>query len=253
MSTDPRPRLGATAAPLLAGDGGVGLREALAWLSQARYRGVQLSATDPATRPRELDRSARRDLASTLVRHELACTGLDFLIPPVHYLEPSHQQRALDALCAAIDLGADLGGVSVVTQFPAGIDRAVLEFVGSTASRSGVTVLQLGDGVPGAGFASAAIGVSIDCAAALAAGADPAALVGALGKRLGGLRLVDLTRSGMRGPILEPGESRLDALAMKVALDVAGADLLPVADARQWLDVRRGLLASVERWSALSA
>ena len=42
----------------------------------ARIR-VQLSAAQAGLRPRELDRSARRDLLATLRRRELAVAGID--------------------------------------------------------------------------------------------------------------------------------------------------------------------------------
>ena len=290
--------LSATVAPIASGAEALPLREALAWLSASGYRGVQLSATDPATRPRELDRSARRDLAATLARHELACSGLDFLIPSSHYIEPEHQQRAVDALFAAIELAANLRvhlaavggargvGVPVVVQCPDEIDATLVAVIESAASREGVPVLQLGAGtsvafpaVSSAGPSSSsssssssspsgsssaskwvsnsasnclsALGVAVDCAATLAAGANPASVLSSLGARLGGVRLVDLTRSGMRAPILEPGDSRLDALAVKVALSISGFHALPVADARQWLEPRAGLVKTLARWQAL--
>ena len=73
-------------------------------------------------------------------------------------------------------------------------------------------------------------------------------MVATLGNRLGGVRVVDLLRSGMRGPIHEPRESRLDAMALRAVLDVASFRGIPVMDARQWPDPRAGLARSIERW-----
>lgn len=73
------------------------------------FRAVQLDATAAGLRPRDLDRSARRDLAATLRRAELTCAGIDLLIPPQHFTDPTHADRAAEALFAAIDLAADLG------------------------------------------------------------------------------------------------------------------------------------------------
>jgi sugar phosphate isomerase/epimerase len=249
---DPRPNLAATVAPLLVGADGLPLRESLAWLSKAGFRGVQLSATDPATRPRELDRSARRDLSATLARHELACSGLDFFIPPAHYTDAAHLPRALDALEAAIELGGDLGRVPVVVSLPGEVAAEVLAHIGACSARAGVAVLQCAAGAIEKAWSGAGIGCALDCAAALGAGGAPEALVARLGNDLGGLRLVDLTRSGMRAPILEPGESRLDALALRIALELARFERLPVADARQWLEPRAGLSKTLARWRALA-
>jgi len=92
---------------------------------------------------------------------------------------------------------------------------------------------------------------SVDCAAVLAAEGRPEEVIARLGSRLGGVRLVDLLRSGLRGPILEPRESRLDALSVRLALEVSGFQGLPVIDARQWHDPRGGIAQSVARWNAL--
>ena len=70
-----RPRLAATIAPLVATGSLPGLREALAWASAAGYPEVQLSVVDSELKPREFGASARRDLAATLSRLELACSA----------------------------------------------------------------------------------------------------------------------------------------------------------------------------------
>jgi hypothetical protein len=44
------------------------------------------------------------------------------------------------------------------------------------------------------------------------------------------------------------GESRLDVLSYRVAVDVAGYRGLPVVDCRQWNDPRAGVLGSVAAW-----
>jgi hypothetical protein len=95
----------------------------------------------------------------------------------------------------------------------------------------------------------------VDCAAVLAAQSSPEALVSSLGERLGAVRVVDLLRSGLRGPILEPRESRLDALSLRLAIDLSPAARtgrpIAVVDARQWVDVRGGIERSILRWRAL--
>ena len=76
------------------------------------------------------------------------------------------------------------------------------------------------------------------------------AVILSLGSALGAVRVVDLQRSGMRGPIGQKGKARLDVAALRVALDVAGFHGLPVVDARQWLAPADGLARSVACWIA---
>jgi sugar phosphate isomerase/epimerase len=99
--------------------------------------------------------------------------------------------------------------------------------------------------------ADASMSVCVDPAAVLAGGGDPAAVVAAAGARIVAARVVDLLRSGLRGPVDEPGASRLDTLGYRVALEVAGFRGLPVIDCRQWTDMRRAVLDTAQRWAAL--
>ena len=246
---DARPNLAATVAPLGADASPLGVREAVAWLSELGVRGAQLSATDPATRPRDLGASARRDLRAMLARHELACAGLDFFIPAAHYTDPTHVSRAFDALLGAIGLAADLGGAPVTAAIPSDVPADFRAAIGAEASRLGVAVLIPAGASPvdlAAPFAPA-----VDCATVLGESGRPEEVIARLGPRLGGVRLVDLLRSGLRGPILEPGESRLDALAVRMAIEVSSFAGLPVLDARQWQEPRRGIADSARRWAQL--
>ena len=247
--SDARPKLAATISPLGTGDAPLGVREAIAWLSEIGLRGAQLSATDSATRPRELGASARRDLRATLARHELACAGLDFFIPTAHYTDPAHVARAFDALLGAIGLAADLGGAPVTAAIPPEAPADFRAAIGAEAARLGVSVLIPAGASPAE--LAAPFAVSVDCAAVLAEAGRPEEVVARLGRALGGVRLVDLLRSGLRGPILEPAESRLDALAVRMALEVSGFAGLAVLDARQWQEPRRGILDSARRWARL--
>ena len=61
-------------------------RAALARLSKLGFRHVQLDATQPGLRPRELDRSARRHLAATLRRPEDSPIGVDLWVPASHFV-----------------------------------------------------------------------------------------------------------------------------------------------------------------------
>ncbi|MFM7261939.1 MAG: hypothetical protein ACKO3W_15215 [bacterium] len=256
MAVDTRPNLAATIAPVALGDEPLGVREALAWISSLGYRGAQLNAADPATRPRDLGLSARRDLAATLVRHELCAAGIDIFIPPAHFLDPMQQSRAVDAVLAAIGLAADLERAPVTAPLPDEIASGVRAAIAAEAERVGVAVL-LAAPQPGASAATIAppFRAFLDCAAVLAAQGSPEGEIARLGNTLGAVRVVDLLRSGLRGPILEPRESRLDALAVRMACEIAPAarDGRPIAivDARQWTDPRGGIERSIARWRAL--
>lgn len=249
--TDPRPALAATISPLVSSRACADTRAALEWLGKAGYRGVQLSATDPETRPRELSQSARRDLAATIARHELACSGIDLFIPAGHFGDPVHVGRAIDAAESAIEFAALLGRVPVTIPLEPALAGDVRAALVERAGLHGVDLLVPAVSVDDLGGIAPPCMASIDCAAALAAGSDPSAMVFKAQASLGGVRLVDLTRTGLRAPILEPRESRLDALALRVALETAGFRRTPVVDARQWTDPRQGLLASLSRWSEI--
>lgn len=226
--------------------------EAMAWASAAGLRGVQLSVTGGGLRPRDLGPSARRDLRATLTRLELSPSGIDALVPASHFLDPATAERAVDAVQGACALAADLGRVPVTVQLPAADDEstrarrdAAVALLAAAADRVGVALADLGGG---AMAPWPPIGVAVDPAAVLGDGGDPAASVARAGARLAGVRVVDLLRSGMRGPVGVSGASRLDVLAYRVAVDVAGYGGLPVVDCRQWDDPRAGTLDSVAAW-----
>jgi sugar phosphate isomerase/epimerase len=231
---------------------------ALAWLSASGIRGAQLSAAQPGTRPRELGESARRDLRATLVRLELVASGIDAWIPPAHFTDPANLERAIDAVAGACELAGELGRVPVCVMLPGPGDddassarrREAIAAIGAAADRHGVTVADAG---PSTDLAFPPFGRCIDPAAVLAAGGDPAAEASRLGARLAAARIVDLTRAGMRAPIEVAGESRLDAFAYRIALEVAGFRGVPVIDARQWTEPRAGILASVRAWGGPAA
>ena len=250
--TDPRPALAATISPLVSSRACADTRSALEWLGAAGYRGVQLSATDPETRPRELSMSARRDLAATMTRLELTCSGIDLFIPPSHFTDPTHMARAFEATEAAIEFAGMLGRVPVTVPLAPKGSTEILSAITAVATRHGVDVLLPIVEPSELESLSPPCAASIDSAAVLAAGCDPSMLVCRAQSRLGGVRLVDLGRSGLRTPILEPRESRLDALALRIALDTVAFKRSPVVDARQWADPEQGLTAVLARWSALA-
>lgn len=141
--------------------GAGGLRDVFRWGGEIGCLGVQLSATVPGALPRELDRSARRDLAASLRRVGLGCSGVDCLIPPEHFADPNHCGRALEALgqaCAfarevltLVEHGAGAMGVGghsdlravVSVLLPRELSDAVRDELVGHAERNGVLLAEL--------------------------------------------------------------------------------------------------------------
>lgn len=222
------------------------------------YRGVQWPASAPGLRPRDLDGSARRGVRELLRRLELALSGVDAWIPPGHFLDRERVDRAVAATEEAVRFAAECAGSGpwrpVVSLLLPPVDAGqpaesglagVAAALAEIGSRHGVVVADHPIDRP----AASALGWGIDPAALLGAGRDPSAAVAAAGASLATARLVDLLRSGLRGPIGEPGEARLDALAYRIALEISGFGGPPIVDARQWRDPLAGLEASLVRWA----
>ncbi len=237
----------------MAGAHGDDIRAALDRLSAAGFRFVQLSATQAGLRPRELDQSARRDLLATLRRRELTLAGLDVWIPPAHFSDPLHCDRAVAAVNLAIELAADLGRCPISFSLPnreggAAPESplpAVIQSIAAHAQRFGV---ELADHAFPVNQNESGVGLGIDPAAWLSHGADPASVAN-LGNILSA-RLCDLLTSGMRGPI-GGRDGRLDTLAYKVALSIGGYARSVVLDARQWIDPWKGISQSQTEWASV--
>jgi sugar phosphate isomerase/epimerase len=224
-------------------------RAQIAWAGETGFGAVQLDATAPSVRPRELDRSARRDLASTMRRAGLASSGVDLFIPPAHLLDPAHADRAIAAMLGAIELAAQLadltGGVPVLsTRLPheAGA-RTAIDTLAEHALAHGVRVADHAwppdESIPGA----SPIGVGLDPASMFLADpeADPAAAASRLGERVAGARLADLDADGRAAP----GDGRLDELAYAVALSTgayAGRLVLDLRGLARQASVARAVL-----------
>lgn len=226
---------------------------------------IQFDATRPGLRPRELDRSARRDLAAMLKRRACIATGADLFIPPEHFALGPDNDRATAAAISTIELLAELaslggaigtggvGGRSVLcVQLPAKPSEQAMKAIDLAAADKGVTVIDLG--LPPATNLPVHIVPGVDCAQVLAAGQDPAARVAS---GAGAIRLCDW--DGARRVVV--GRGRLDVQALAVAASIAPAglpvilDLRGVAeasnsgesDATNWESTVR---SSVEAWNA---
>lgn len=232
-----------------------GARKAIGWAGGAGWRGIALDATAPETRPRELDNSARRDVAAGLRRNELAFAGLDLWIPPEHFVRAETIDRAIAAAVGACDLAAALhtlvgaGDRLVSLALPEGAADAVAA-LRAAAERAGVRIADY-RWPPGAGTVDGPLGPGLDPAAILLAGADPVEAAAAHGGASAGARLSDLSPTGRIVPGARTG--RLDAAPYLAALDVAGYRGHAVLDLRGVPDQPRAAEEAAERFASGNA
>lgn len=211
---------------------GLTVRSAFSWVATLGYQYIHLDASHPELRPRTLDRSARRDLASLLRQLRLQFAGLDLWIPPEHFTDPRHADRAVEAVQSACDLAADLarlhpgqGLPPVCIQFlTRSVARDSLQGIATQlATYSNRVGVQLADHAwpalpPHESTAknpiSDALYVGIDPAAILLGGGNPASQVHASASMLASARLSDANNYER----VAVGTGRLDLLAYEVAL-----------------------------------
>ncbi len=224
-------------------------RAALDRLASLAFRAVQLSASQPGMRPRELDRSGRRDLLGRLRRLEIAPAGLDLWIPEAHLRDPVRIDRAVGAIEAAVELAADLGRVSLSLLLPRRDEppdpiEQVLEAVIEKSLRFGVPLADCE--VPPSDRAD--VGVGIDPVIWLSNGRDPVDAVVAHAERVESARLGDLTASGDRIPVGDADQGQLDLGAYRGALMRCGYKGPVVVDVRSTGDPWRQLAESAHAW-----
>jgi sugar phosphate isomerase/epimerase len=202
-----------------------GSRAEIRWLlgftRDCGYRAIQINAADPLTRPRELTRSGRRDLAAHLRRNELTCSGVDLWIPRSHFTDPAKSDHVASTLLDAVEFTADLadltGGHRVLsTAFPTSGGEEIRNAVIDRALSQNVQVADhrypWPEDIDGAG----PLRIGIDPAAVILAGADPAEAVSRASTTglLAAVRLSDLAASGR----VVPGEGSLVDLSFRVAV-----------------------------------
>ncbi len=224
-----------------------GVREQITEAARLGYRAVQVDATAEGVRPRDLDWSGRKDLASLLRRLGLRLSGLDLWVPPVHFVDPTRADRAVGAVTAAVELASELsaslgtggagepaGAVLSVT-LPEKLAADVWSHLGAVASGRGVRIAD--HAWPTRATDDGPIGIGFDPAAVIFAGADPAAEVARLKGPPVSARLNDLSSVGR----VEPGsrEGRLDVLAYAVGLATKGYRGDLVVDLRGLSEPRR--------------
>ncbi len=242
-------------------------RALIDWVRASGFAAVQLDAAAPGIRPRDLDRSGRRDLAAVLRRADLACAGLDLWIPPEHFVSPAHSDRAVSAVLAAIELASELSllaeggkkspglrrGASLCLTLPASPPADILGALSAHAARHGVRIADHAWPIaePEAD-ASPWIGVGVDPAAVLSAGEDPVALAARLGPRLAAARVTDVAAAGPTAGRIPPGApgGRLDLLAYAASLTIAGYTGWAVLDLRGVPDQAAAAATAQEAWQA---
>lgn len=231
-------------------------RGRLAWAAAGPVRAVTLDATAPGLRARELSRSARRDLAATLRRLELAPAGLDLWIPPAHFTDPARQDRAISATLGALELASDLrslagaGGAVVTVELAKEIDAGVVRTLAAGAARTGATLADTAwTSREHPDDANASLAPSLDPASVLLAGQDPVAEAGRLGGALAGARLNDLSGGGR----VEPGSpgGRLEVASYHAALAAGGYEGFVTLDLRHLREPTQALRHAASRWAEL--
>lgn len=220
-----------------------GAKAALRWAGGLGFRAVSLDGT--ALRARDLDRSARRDLAATLRRLGLTLAGIDLWIPPGHFADPPHVDRAVAAVVGALELAGELRDLD------AGTTPVISVALSDNTDAGTVSALRAaseGVDVPLADHAWPAhesLGVGLDPVTVLLAGDDPVAQAAALGDRLVAARLSDADGAGRA----EPGET-LDLLAYRATLDIAQIRSVAL-DLRGLPEQERAAQRAKQNWSSL--
>lgn len=232
------------------------LREAVALARAARCTLLQLDGKLPGLRARELDRSARREVAAILRREGLGLSGIDLWIPPAHFSQSQHVDRATEAVREACSLAADVARLLGSTQplvcieLPADARDGVLDAIATAASSAGTLVADFGQlvqsltpAVPVGG----PIGLGFDPAADLLAGRDPTVTLAALGRRVITARLTDAQNFGR----CTVGLGRLDIAAFKATLAVATSARSVTLDLRGVSVGLNALKPSVNAWTGV--
>ena len=218
----------------------LGARTLIEHAAAMGFRAVQLDAAHPELRPRDLSRSARRDLAALMRRSGVACSGVDLWAPPAHLLDPARADHAVQAFVQAMAFASEL---AELTGAPAVLSTALptdhdADLLVEQADARGVRIADHawagGAHARGKVPPDAPLGVGIDPAALLLAGADPAPVVSHLARE-GGPGVIAARLSDADGAArVEPGarNGQLDGFAYAIALHTAGFEAPVVLDVR---------------------
>lgn len=232
-------------------------RAAIQDVAKAGFTSIQLDAAAAGLRPRELDARARRDLAAYLARCGLQPAGLDLFIPPSHFVEARHVDRAMAAVLAAITLAADLGRLPLslalpVNDLPQDARASLLQAADAHGTRLVVHAEDQMDAVLTwiRAVDLPCLRLGLDPAAALALGDDPVSLAQRHSQLLGVGRLADWRRGGRsdrrRCPV---GGGGLDLPAYRLSLELPTSRVGPVVlDLRDLAEPSQAAGAAWEAW-----
>lgn len=205
------------------------------WFSSSGARAVVLDATHPELRPRDLGRSARRDLASAIRRSELEWKGIDVFVPTAHLASREHSDRALSAVIGAIEMAGELATLNIGEHAVVSFDlpdepvEGVVREIASAAERTGVLAACLKDGHAG-------LCRAVDLDAMAEAGVDA---VGAV---------TSATTAQVRwgGPRVE---RRVDLLAVTGAIAIRAEPCSAVLDLSKSMEPAQAIGAAIAAWS----
>jgi len=217
-------------------------------------RGIALDASVPDFRPRELTRSARRDLAASLRRRELEFTGLDLWIPPEHFSNPINAHRAIEAVAQAAEMSAELATLVagrsrpiVSVLLPTDLGEPERLAIGASAQRVGALIA---DHQTEQAEQIAGIGIGIDPVLILMNGHSPGKAVTHASTQLAAARLCDVNAMG-RCVVGSQG-AKLDLKGYAGALIVASqasAQEWITLDLRQLPDPAQAIERSTQAWT----
>lgn len=231
------------------GSVGGGPRAVISWAVEVGARAVTLDGALPGLRARELGRSARRDLAALLGRAELGFAGIDLWIPTEHFGAGEHADRAVAAVGEALELASELAGLAggdAVVSVSLPEDGAARPALLAAAERTGAAIADVRWPA-----AADAIGVGLDPATLIAAGADPIEASSGVADRLVSARLSDLGPAGRIEPGAEGG--RLDLGAYAAVLGSLTELDRVIVDLRGLRGVDHAARRVLERWSSAQA
>jgi sugar phosphate isomerase/epimerase len=241
---------------------GLSLSKVLDQFTKAGFASVQLDATLPGLRPRELSGQGRRDLLGLFKRRDMILAGLDLFIPRRDLLDKAKVDRAMSAILAGIELAADLGRQLLSLALPVNeLSEPTLATIVEAADARGVTLavhaedqLQaLRDWVTRVDLP--VLGMGMDPAGVLAHHDTADEMVHRHARKLVGARLSDFqvtgggndaSRSGLRCQV---GQGELNLPDYRLALELATGRHGPVVlDLRQMENVMLAATQGKEAW-----
>ncbi|MFM9959534.1 MAG: hypothetical protein ACKVZJ_15870 [Phycisphaerales bacterium] len=231
------------------------LRPQIEWATSSGLRCLTLNAAAADCRPRDLGRSARRDIAALVRRSSMSIAGVDLWLPPEHLTDPAHADRALAALLDAVDLAADFEELSGGAEDSSAVlstalpDDAPSSLLSALRERALARSVRLADHrwpAPKAESIEPPLLIGLDPARMFISEgpkADPAAAASRLGPLIASARLSDANSAGCCA--VGALGTRLDVMAYLVALSTAGYRGPLVVDVRAVEGQERAIRAAV--------